>query len=83
VAAMGRVGRSLGKYSLFLGGNPEGTRLNPQYQDLIPAAAVPGVIRQVLLAYRQTRQEGARVGDWANRVGVDLIRELSDSLVVA
>lgn len=83
VADIGLVGRSLGKYTLFLGGNPEGTRLNTQYQDLIPAAAVPGVIRQVLLAYRQTRQEGERVGDWANRVGVDLIRELSDSLVVA
>jgi sulfite reductase (ferredoxin) len=83
VADIGLVGRSLGKYTLFLGGNPEGTRLNTQYQDLIPADDVPTVIRQVLLAYRQTRHEGERVGDWANRVGVDLIHELSDSLVVA
>jgi sulfite reductase (ferredoxin) len=83
VADIGLVGRSLGKYTLFLGGNPEGTRLNTQYQDLIPAAELPRVIRQVLQVYRQTRHEGERVGDWANRVGVELIHELSDSLVTA
>lgn len=83
VADIGLVGRSLGKYTIFLGGNPEGTRLNTQYQDLIPAAEVPVVIRQVLQVYRQTRQDGERVGDWANRVGIDLIRELSSSLAYA
>jgi len=83
VADIGLVGRSLGKYTLFLGGNPEGTRLNTLYQDLIPAEELPGVIRQVLQVYRQTRQEGERVGDWANRVGVELIQELSNSLVHA
>lgn len=83
VADIGMVGRTLGKYTLYLGGNPEGTRLNTIYQDLIPAEELPGVIRQVLQVYRQTRQEGERVGDWANRVGVDLIRELSSSLTVA
>ena len=83
VADIGMVGRTLGKYTLYLGGNPEGTRLNTTYQDLIPAEELPGVIRQVLQVYRQTRQEGERVGDWANRVGVDLIRELSSSLTVA
>jgi sulfite reductase (ferredoxin) len=83
VADIGLVGRTLGKYTMFVGGNPEGTRLNTLYQDLIPADELPGVIRQVLQAYRQTRQEGERVGDWANRVGVDLIHELSNSLVPA
>lgn len=83
VADIGMVGRTLGKYTLYLGGNPEGTRLNTIYQDLIPAEELSGVIRQVLQVYRQTRQEGERVGDWANRVGVDLIRELSSSLTVA
>jgi len=82
-ADIGMVGRTLGKYTLYLGGNPEGTRLNTIYQDLLPADELPGVLRQVLLVYRQTRHEGERVGDWANRVGVDLIRELSSSLTVA
>ena len=83
VADIGMVGRTLGKYTLYLGGNPEGTRLNTIYQDLLPADELPGVLRQVLLVYRQTRHEGERVGDWANRVGVDLIRELSSALTVA
>ncbi|MEZ4866461.1 MAG: NADPH-dependent assimilatory sulfite reductase hemoprotein subunit [Caldilineaceae bacterium] len=80
VADIGLVGRTLGKYTLFLGGNPEGTRLNVQYADLIPASDLPGVIRQVLQAYVQTRQPEERVGDWATRVGVDLIHELTETL---
>ena len=83
VADIGLVGRTLGKYNIYLGGNPEGTRLNTLYDELIPAEKLPGVLRQVLQIYVQTRQDGERIGDWASRVGVESIHELSTSSAIA
>lgn len=83
VADIGLVGRSLGKYTIFLGGNPEGTRLNTQYRDLVPEAELANALRDVLQVYLNNRQPGERVGDWANRVGVELIQELTQSAVPA
>ncbi len=70
VSDIGLVGRTLGKYTLFLGGNPEGTRMNVLYRDLIPSTELPGVIRHVLTTFVASRQPGERVGDWATRIGV-------------
>ena len=83
VSDIGLVGRSLGKYTIFLGGNPEGTRLNTQYRDLVEESDLAGALRDVLQTYVNTRQPGERVGDWADRVGVELIQELTESLVPA
>jgi len=83
VADIGLVGRSLGKYTIFLGGNPEGTRLNTQYRDLVPETELAGALRDVLQAYLDNRQPGERVGDWADRVGVEQIQELTQSAVPA
>ncbi|MFN8492948.1 MAG: NADPH-dependent assimilatory sulfite reductase hemoprotein subunit [Caldilineaceae bacterium] len=73
---IGLVGRTLGKYTIFLGGNMEGTRMNVQYRDLVPVAELSGVLRQVLQTYKQTRLPSERLGDWAHRIGVEKIDEL-------
>lgn len=73
---IGLVGRTLGKYTIFLGGNMEGTRMNVQYRDLVPAAELPSVLRQVLQTYKQTRLPSERLSDWAQRIGVEKIDEL-------
>lgn len=83
VADIGLVGRTLGKYNVYLGGNPEGTRLNTLFAELVPDAELPGLIRNILITYRNTRQENERVGDWSSRVGVQLVRELTEELVAA
>ena len=70
VADIGLVGRTLNKYTIFLGGNPEGTRLNVQYRDLVPADELTEAIRTVLVAYVAQRQPGEALGDWATRVGI-------------
>lgn len=75
VADIGLVGRTLNKYTVLLGGNPEGTRLNVLYRDLVPAAELPATLRHVLTKFKATRQPGERVGDWATRVGVANIDE--------
>jgi sulfite reductase (ferredoxin) len=79
-ADIGLVGRTLGKYNIYLGGNMEGTRLNTLYRELVPADALPAALREVLAAYRAGRTPGERLGDWAARVGVAAI---SSSAVAA
>lgn len=76
MSEIGLVGRTLGKYTIFLGGNMEGTRMNVQYRDLVSTAELPGVLRQVLQTYKQTRLPSERLGDWAHRIGVEKIDEL-------
>lgn len=73
IAEIGIVGRTLGKYNVYLGGNMEGTRLNTLYRELVPAEELPNTIRTVLSAYVAERQPGEPLGDWAARVGIDRI----------
>ena len=70
VAEIGIVGRTLGKYNLYLGGNLEGTRLNVLYRELVPSGELTEAIRAVLVAYVEQRRPGEALGDWATRVGV-------------
>jgi sulfite reductase (ferredoxin) len=81
VADIGLVGQSLGKYALYLGGNLEGTRLNILYRELIEKDDLRSVIRNVLLAFRERRQPGERLGDWAIREDVGQIEQLTLELV--
>ncbi|HXF63985.1 MAG TPA: NADPH-dependent assimilatory sulfite reductase hemoprotein subunit [Caldilineaceae bacterium] len=74
IGDIGLVGRTLGKYNIYLGGNMEGTRLSTLYQELVPAAELPQALRAVLVAYLEGRRQGERVGDWAARVGVEAIQ---------
>jgi sulfite reductase (ferredoxin) len=69
LAEIGIVGRTAGKYNVYLGGNLEGTRLNVLYRELVPAADLSGVIHGVLSAYVAGRRPGEPLGDWATRVG--------------
>ena len=79
---IGLVGRTLGKYNLYFGGNPEGTRMTQLYRELISAADLPSVLRNVLRTYLSTRTPGERLGDWSTRVGVDQIDALAQGFVI-
>jgi sulfite reductase (ferredoxin) len=70
VADIGIVGRSGEKYSVYFGGNPEGTRLNELFADLVPAANLRTVIRGVLEQFVAGRQSGERLAEFVARVGV-------------
>jgi sulfite reductase (ferredoxin) len=83
VADIGLVGRTLGKYNIYLGGNMEGTRLNTLYQELVPSDDLPRAIRAVLAAYVENRHAGERIGDWAARSGVAAISAQTVALSVA
>ncbi len=77
VADIGLVGRTVGKYNIYLGGNLEGTRMNQLYRELVPSKELAQEIEVVLKSYVVQRLPNERLGDWADRVGIDAIQNLT------
>lgn len=71
VADIGFVGRSLDKYTIFIGGDPSGTRLNKEYKDLVPREDLVKEVRPLLEHYKESRTVGESFGDFWTRVGVE------------
>lgn len=76
VAEVAFVGRSLDKYTVFLGGNPAGTRLARPFLDLVPLDQLVRVLKPVLADYRDQREQGESFGDFVERVDLDYLRGL-------
>lgn len=70
---IGLVGKSKGKYTVFLGGRVEGDRLNWIYKDKVPTEEVIPTLTAVLKHFSQTRQPGEAFGDFCNRIGKDAL----------
>ncbi|MEK6262348.1 MAG: NADPH-dependent assimilatory sulfite reductase hemoprotein subunit [Planctomycetota bacterium] len=64
------VGGALGKYTIFLGGNVQGTRLAYIYKDSVPQADVVSAIVPALQYYKANRQSGESFGDFCHRKGL-------------
>lgn len=73
VSDIGLVGRTVGKYNIYLGGNMEGTRVNQLYRELVVSAELAKELGEVLKSFIATRQPNERLGDWADRIGVENI----------
>ncbi len=76
VAEIAFVGRSLDKYTIFLGGSPVGTRLARPFLDLVPLDQLIAALYPVLAAYRDQRELGEAFGDYVMRAGLDDLRAL-------
>ena len=75
---IGIVGRTLGKYTLFIGGRLLGDRLNTQYKDVVPFEHLSREITAVLACYKAERHSGETLGDFCHRKGVDGVRKWAD-----
>jgi len=75
---IGIVGRTLGKYTIFLGGRLLGDRLNEQYKDVVPFEHLAREITAVLACYKAERRPGETLGDFCHRKGVDGVRTWAD-----
>ena len=71
---IGIVGRTLGKYTIFLGGRLLGDRLNEQYKDVVPFDDLSKEITAVLTCYKAERKAGETLGDFCHRKGMDGVR---------
>ena len=68
---IGLVGKTAGKYTIYVGGRLLGDRLNFVYKDLIPEEAVVPTIVPLFVYFKQDRLSGETFGDFCLRKGAD------------
>jgi sulfite reductase (ferredoxin) len=66
---IGLVGKTLGQYTIFVGGRLVGNRLNFIYKDLVPAAEVVPTLLPLFAYFKQGRENGETFGDFCHRKG--------------
>ncbi len=66
---IGLVGKSPGKYNLYLGAGLDGTRLNKLYRQAITNDEIVSELKPVLEDYAGNREGGERFGDFCIRQG--------------
>ena len=80
---IGIVGRTAGKYTIFLGGRLLGDRLNEQYKDVVPFEDLCTELTAVLACYKTARTTGETLGDFCHRTGVANVRTWADEWLAA
>lgn len=66
---IGLVGRSVGKYTLFLGGDALGTRLNYIYKDQVPLEEITKELAPLFTYFKEGRENGESFGDFCAKKG--------------
>jgi len=66
---LGLVGKTDGKYTLYVGGRLLGDRLNFLYRDLIPTEELVPTLRPLFLYFKQARHADETLGDFLHRKG--------------
>ena len=69
LAEIGLVGRAPGRYNLYLGAAPDGTRLNKLHARDLDHDAIVAALAPLLHQYAAQRGPGERFGDWVIRAG--------------
>ena len=74
---IGFVGRTPGKYQLYVGGDFEGTRLNELLADLVPGGQLADRLRPLFAMFRDERLRDEGFGDFCHRIGVERLRSIA------
>ncbi len=69
IAEIGFVGRSPGKYNVYLGGGFHGQRLNKLYRESVAGEDIKALLSPIIKDYAKSRTEGERFGDFVIRAG--------------
>jgi sulfite reductase (ferredoxin) len=73
---IGIVGRIPGFYSIYVGGDFEGTRLNEVVAERIRLGEVADVLDPLFALYATSRREGEGFGDFCHRVGIPALQQV-------
>jgi sulfite reductase (ferredoxin) len=73
---IGIVGRVPGFYSIYVGGDFEGTRLNEEVANRIRLGEIADVLDPLFALYAASRAPGEGFGDFCHRVGVDALQQV-------
>ncbi|MEI7699802.1 MAG: NADPH-dependent assimilatory sulfite reductase hemoprotein subunit [Planctomycetia bacterium] len=74
---IGLVGKAVGKYTMFVGGNPEGTRLGFIYRDMVELQDIVPALSPLLHAFKLERQGAESFGDFCTRKGLDALSKIA------
>jgi len=69
LAELGLVGKAPGRYNLYLGAAPDGSRLSKLYADDLDHSGILSALDPILAAYAAEREQGERFGDFVIRAG--------------
>ncbi|MCZ8513062.1 NADPH-dependent assimilatory sulfite reductase hemoprotein subunit [Paenibacillus filicis] len=69
------IGRSPGKYDMFLGGSSLGTALNTRFRETVPFDQLVPTVRSVLESFVQERETGEEFGMYWRRTGLEKHRD--------
>ncbi len=76
---IGLVGKARGKYTLYLGGNAEGTRLAFLYEDMVPLEELGETLDPLFAFYRTEREPGESFGDFCHRQGDETLKAYAET----
>ena len=85
-ADIGLVGRSVdgksgeGRYTVFLGGNLIGTRMNAVFKDQVPRGEIVATLRPVFIHFQENRQGDETFGDFCDRIGVEALAKVGQAV---
>jgi len=68
---IGLVGKARGKYTVYLGGNVQGTRLAFLFQDMVPQENLGALLSPIFAQFRNERIGNEPFGDFCVRMGKD------------
>jgi sulfite reductase (NADPH) hemoprotein beta-component len=69
LAEIGLVGRGPGRYNLYLGAAPDGSRLSKLYAEDLDHSGILSALDPIFAAYAAERAQGERFGDFVIRAG--------------
>lgn len=78
---VGLVGKAKGCYTLYLGGNAEGTRLAYMYKDMVPLEEITSTVSPVLAYFKSERESGESFGDFCHRKGLEDVTAYAERLL--
>ena len=71
---IGLVGRSGEKYTIYIGGDSFGRRLNAELHDLVPRERIVPMLETIFRKYKAERSQSEDFGGYCHRVGLDALR---------
>jgi sulfite reductase (ferredoxin) len=73
---IGIVGRGGTNYTLYIGGDSYGRRLNAEVEDRVPIGQIAPKLAKVFAAFKAERASGEAFGDYVERIGLAKVKEL-------
>ena len=70
LSEIGLVGKAVGRYNLYAGGNRQGTRIPRLYKENITEPEILAILREWIAGWATGREPGEGFGDYAVRTGI-------------